>query len=82
MSAYRESSPRHRHREQIVAGLRKDAGACECSFAMNEENPVHFDNHIRPHADFLLDDTVIFRFYERDDARFYPDGSPSQAGCP
>jgi len=171
----RESSPQHRHREAIVAALRRDAVACEYSFAivrdpldrlvseyfhqcrsldalsrqltadgfaswvervfaMNEENPVLFDNHIRPQLDFLLDDTEIFRFengfrdlarflhvgepryrfgfdfadfphwlkghnrqavdvrratrdrifrfYERDYARFYPGGGPSPAGCP
>jgi len=118
-AANRESSPQHRHREEIVAGLRKDAVACEYSFAivrdpldrllseyfhqcrgedelsrrltaegfavwvervfeMNGDNPVLFDNHIRPQMDFLLDDTVIFRFENgfRDLARFLHAGEP------
>ncbi len=31
-------------------------------FKKHKQNPIFFDNHIRPQVDFLLDDSVVFRF--------------------
>ncbi|MCK5581986.1 MAG: sulfotransferase family 2 domain-containing protein [Candidatus Omnitrophica bacterium] len=31
-------------------------------FKLHKENPIYFDNHIRPQTEFLLEDTIIFKY--------------------